>query len=76
MQAITTKVISCTNTLPTRVKATCDAGSLVLTYHGEDSHWQCAKALRDKLGWTGAMLGGGMANGDQCFVFASSPVRE
>jgi hypothetical protein len=38
--------------------------------HGADNvHRQCAEAFRDSFGWQGALIEGGLPNGDRVFVF-------
>lgn len=73
MQAISTKYIGPSNVRGSRIKATCEAGSLTIGYphelSGEDCHRKAAEALRDKLGWQGELIGGGTQTG-YCFVFA------
>lgn len=63
MQAIITKYIPCTNTKPSRVKATCEAGSITLSWDssGDDKlvHQGAARKLCQKLGWKGEMITGG-----------------
>jgi len=58
MQAITTKYIGPSNTKGSRIKATCDAGSITIPYphelSGEEAHAQAAMALCRKLQWTAA----------------------
>ena len=55
MQAITTKYIGPSNTKGARIKATCDAGSITVSYphelSGQDVHAFAAMALVRKLGW-------------------------
>jgi len=55
MQAIVTKYIGPTDTKGSRIKATCDAGSITIPYphelSGEDVHAAAAMALVRKLGW-------------------------
>lgn len=55
MQAITTKYIPCTDRRPSRVKATCDAGSVVVAWdhsmNVDENHHAAAVALQTKLGW-------------------------
>ena len=74
MQAITTKVLPATNTQPTRVKATAQAGSITLiwnNYVGHDAnHIAAARALAAKLGWAGQWLGGYDHAGNGVFVCA------
>jgi hypothetical protein len=80
MQAITTKFLSATNTRGSRIKATCDAGSVTISYPYEldypDTHRKAAQALVDKLGWNtdsyGNLIVGGLPNNAGCvFVFNS-----
>ena len=78
MQAITTKFLCCTNYRESRIKATCEAGSLTLGYdHGlneEENHHACAVALTVKLGWDtphyGKLITGGIAGAGYCHVFS------
>lgn len=55
MQAIVTKYLGPTNYRGSRVKATCQAGSLILPWDDaldvEANHDMAASALRTKLGW-------------------------
>lgn len=74
MQAITTKYIRATNTRGSRIKATCDAGSVTIPYSYDgstsDAHRLAAQTLVDKLGWNeyGNLIGGGLPN-DAGYVF-------
>lgn len=78
MIAIETKFIGPTTTKPARIKAyTCAGQSLTLSKdalaeHAGDRdynvHLAAAEALRDKLDWTGELLGGGTQTGF-AFVF-------
>lgn len=71
-QAITTKFIPATNTKPARVKATTEAGSVIVSFHTdksettEERHIAAAKALAEKFGWGGHWYSGGTRGG---FVF-------
>ena len=72
-QAITTRWHGPTNTRDTRVKATCQAGSITLAWdHNlsiEKNHTYAAEALLRKIGWTDATYHGGvLPNGDYAFV--------
>ena len=66
-QAIVTRYMGPTNFRGSRVKATCAAGSLTLSW--DDSldtaanHAAACKALADRLGWGGKWRGGGMPDG-------------
>lgn len=74
MQAISTKYIGPSNVRGSRIKATCDAGSITIPYphelSGEDVHKAAALALIAKLGWGdyGRIIGGGTKDG-YVFVF-------
>lgn len=77
MQAIVTKYLGATNNRPSRIKATCDAGSVTVSWNHslgiDDNHEAAALALREKLGWTqdyGTLVGGGLPGGaGNCYVF-------
>ena len=70
MQAIHTKYLPATDTKGSRIKATCDAGSVTIPYpheHDESgAHYAAAQALLVKLVWTGPHYGvlhqGGLPN--------------
>jgi hypothetical protein len=73
MKAIQTKYIGPTNFRGSRIKASDgDKNSITISYphelSGEDVHRKAAEALRDKMGWTGNLTGGGLKNG-YVFVF-------
>ena len=80
MQAIQTKYLCPTNSRGARIKATCAAGSITISYpyelSGQAVHRKAAEALVNKLGWIdphyGGLLGGCLPNGDYCFVFNSA----
>jgi hypothetical protein len=84
MKAILTKVIPCTNTKPTRVKAYTEGGnSITLSWSECDNngdgldgkaHLYAAQALANKMQWPGKLLGGGTPEG-YAFVFAETPIR-
>ena len=63
-QAITTKYLGPCNVLGSRVKASCEAGSVTLTWDSalntQGNHIAAAKALATKLEWYGYYVGGGM----------------
>ena len=67
MQAITTKYIGPTNYRGSRVKATCQAGSLTLGWDDalgvEPNHDRAAIALVRKLGWDQDCYGKQMTRG-------------
>jgi hypothetical protein len=71
-QAITTRWHGPTNTRDTRVRATCQAGSLTLPWDSNlsiaENHILAARALLTRLDWTGTYYGGVLPNGDYAFV--------
>lgn len=79
MQAIRVHYLGPTDYRGSRLVATCDAGRLTVPYDyalsGEALYRTAAEALRDKLGWTGHLIGGGLADGSYAFVFAESDER-
>lgn len=73
MKAIQVKYLPATNTKPTRLKAWAEGGnSAVVSKSYEldevDNYKVAAKALMDKLGWHHQIVGGGLPNGNYCFV--------
>ena len=73
MQAIETKYLPATNTRGSRIKATSASGiSVTVPYPHELSgmacHWEAARALVAKLGWTGAAYVGGGTKGGYVFI--------
>lgn len=73
MKAIQTKYFGPTNYRGSRIKAfDGDNNSVTISYpyelSGEDVHRKAAEALRDKMGWTGKLIGGGIKSG-YVFVF-------
>jgi hypothetical protein len=81
MQAIVTKYIGPTDTKPGRIKASCEAGSIIVSYDFEggveDCHRRAAEKLQAKLGWDtehyGKMICGGLKDG---FVFVFPPKEQ
>jgi hypothetical protein len=80
MQAITTKYISATNTKGSRIKATCEAGSITISYphelSGQDVHAAAAMALVRELGWDDygkSWIAGGTKDG---YVFVYDEPRD
>lgn len=78
MQAIQTRYLPATNTKPSRIKAWCDAGSIIVPYsyeHSEsDIHYAAAMQLAHKLKWVndsyGTLVQGGLPNNaGYCHVF-------
>jgi len=83
MKAILTKIIPCTNTKPTRIKAYTEGGnSIILLWSMCDdegrnqgqAHLYAAQALAKKMRWSGDLIGGGTPEG-YCFVFADSQIQ-
>lgn len=73
-QAIVTKVLPCTNTKPTRIKATSASGlsvvisvPIALSASDEAAHAQAAGKLLHRLGWRGGWVAGATKDGF-CFV--------
>lgn len=71
-QAIVTKYLGPTDCRGARIKATACAGSITVPYdYGlstQAAHGAAARALADKFGWVGNMVGGSTPDG-YCFVF-------
>jgi len=85
MQAIVTKYIGPTNYRGSRVKASCQAGTITLPWSYElgvnENHDKAAMALAFKLGWDearyGKLVGGGMPDGTgNAYVFCQRPKLE
>ena len=84
MQAIHVKYLPCTNTRGSRIKATCAAGSLAISYpyelSGQAVYRAAAEALAQKLGWTGHyygdLHGGCLPDGTYCFVFNNTHAKD
>lgn len=68
MQAIFTKYIGPTNFRGSRVKASCEAKSIYLswddTLNSEQNHDMAAKELATQLDWHGQWYSGGLENGN------------
>ena len=84
MQAIKTKYLPATNSRGSRIKATCDAGSVTIPYphefSGQATHRATVEALLVKLGWNdsgyGGLLGVGLPDGGYYFVFDNAASKE
>ena len=82
--AIQTKFLPCTNYRPSRVKAWCQAGSVVLSWDyaldAPDNHEKAAKTLAAKLDWSnpyyGELVGGALPDGGYAFVFKRPAYRD
>ncbi len=74
MQAIVTKYLGPTNYSGSRVKASCDAGSVTVSYAHEyslsDNHDRAASVLAQKLGWFGVYASGSLPDGRYAHVSA------
>ena len=78
MKAISTTYKGATDTLPGRLIARePDGKRLTMPYPDdmdtEDAHRAAAEALRDRLGWTGELIGGWTGQG-YVFVFVRQPL--
>lgn len=64
MQAILTKFLGPTNHRGPRVKASCEAGSIIVSWDdaldSDGNHDAACRALALKLSWFGTWLGGGL----------------
>ncbi len=83
MKAILTRYLGPTDYRGSRIVATAEGGRnydtgrdtphrLTIPYDyaaNDGGHRAAAYALRDRLGWTGEMVGGTLPNGDQAWVF-------
>jgi len=71
MQAITCKYLPATNCKGSRIKATCEAGSVTVGYHSgsDDPYRDAAEELCKKLDWNGALIRGSLPNGVVVWVF-------
>ena len=84
MQAIITKYFGPTNSRGSRIKATCAAGSVTISYpyelSGQACHRAAADALVQKMGWNdahyGGLLGGQLPSGEYVFVFNNDASKE
>lgn len=76
MQAIQVKYISPTNTKPARVKAIAHGRSLTISLDHELDHdaayAKAAIELCKLLKWKGTLIGGGLKDGSEVFVFSNS----
>lgn len=77
MQAIQTKFLGPTNNRGARIKATCDAGSVTISwdYSGnvEEMHAKAAMALACKLEWFGSWICGSLPGAGFAFVWCGGP---
>jgi len=71
-QAIQTKFLPPTNTRPSRVKATADAGSVTVSWdyalNVTDNHKAAAVALARRYGWPEDMVGGSLPGSGFAFI--------
>ena len=83
MKAILTKVLPCTDTRPTRIKAYTEGGNSLTVSWTEcdegrtqgEAHMYAARKLCNKMHWGGKLIGGGTLEG-YCFVFKNSNIQE
>jgi hypothetical protein len=80
MQAIVTKFLSPTNVKHARVKATCQAGSVTLSWdhalNPEANHRTAAMALVKKQDWFyGDWIGGGLPDGNMVWVCRDATIE-
>lgn len=76
-QAIVTKYLGPTNFRGARVKATADAGSVIIPWNDalnvDENHDAAARALAIKFGWSGRWYAGGLPSRDgNCYVMVST----
>ena len=80
MQAIITKYLGPSNVRGSRIKATCQAGSVTLTWddslNSTANHRAAALALATKLKWDGNWLGGGLPSGESVWVLDPQDSRD
>ena len=71
-QAIVTKYLGPTDTRGSRIKATCEAGTLTIGIDYaksiEANHAEAARLLAVKLGWENARVGGALPGSGYAFV--------
>ncbi len=82
MQAIQTKILPCTSTKPTRIKAWAWSGELTMSIHSipsaytDEMHRYCAEQLQIKLYWNnpnyGVLESGTLPNGDYCHIMVKA----
>lgn len=75
MKAIRTRYHGATNTKGSRISATAEGGHRIYISYphelsGEAVHAAAAIELCRRLEWKGDLIGGGLPDGDYCFVFA------
>jgi len=72
MQAIVTKFLGPTNTRPSRIKATCQARSITLSWEHAwnpmGNHRAAAQALATQLGWHGRWIEGDLPDGSSVWT--------
>lgn len=80
MQAIVTKYLGPSNVRGSRIKATCQAGSLTLSWddslNPDSNHRAAAIALADKLQWNGQWVSGSLPSGESVWVLQSDDKRD
>jgi hypothetical protein len=84
MQAIQTRYLGPTMSRGARIKATCAAGSITISYphelSGQEVHRKAAEALASKFKWNlpsyGGLLGGQLCTGNYVFVFDNIAAKD
>jgi hypothetical protein len=74
---IETKFLGPTNNRGSRVKATCQAGSLTLSWsyelNSDENHYKAAQALADKFSWSDYSIGCSVPSNKNGYVFMATP---
>lgn len=80
MQAIVTKYFGAGNVRGSRVKATCQGGSVTLEWddsvNSDLNHKRAALALASKLNWDGVWISGGLPDGTCVWVTDPRDARD
>ena len=80
MQAIVTKYLPATNVRGSRIKATCQAGSVILSWddsvNSDANHKAAAFALASKLQWDGRWIEGVTVDQHSVWVLDTGDARD
>ena len=80
MQAIVTKYLPATNVKGSRIKATCQGGSVTLSWddsmNTDMNHRTAAFALASKMQWDGNWISGGLPSGESVWVTDPKDARD